>query len=149
MTRRIHFKECEQVAVCYPYLKRSVSQLSSSLLQANNWMIVAFELRGKTNAQWSGSRFRTNFETATDSNIRSQNMETNSATFFLFAKFIAILVIFTVFILLVLIMTLVERRMLAFIQGRLGPNRVGIGGILQPVADGLKSLLKEKINPVE
>ena len=100
-----------------------------------------------TNGVVQGSAL--SFETAADFNIRFKNMETNSAPFFLIAKLIAILAIFTVFTLLVLIMTLVERRMLAFIQGRLGPNRVGIGGILQPVADGLKSLLKEKITPVE
>jgi NADH-quinone oxidoreductase subunit H len=50
---------------------------------------------------------------------------------------------------LVGLMTLVERRLLAFIQGRLGPNRVGFGGILQPIADLVKSLFKEKVLPRE
>jgi len=76
-------------------------------------------------------------------------METNSTAVFVEAKFFAILIIFTVFMLLVAMTTFVERRLLAFIQGRLGPNRVGIGGILQPLADGLKSMLKEKIIPTE
>lgn len=76
-------------------------------------------------------------------------MDTNSTFFFITAKLVAILVIFGIFMMLVAMTTLVERRMLAFIQGRLGPNRVGIGGILQPFADGIKALLKEKINPTE
>jgi NADH-quinone oxidoreductase subunit H len=40
-----------------------------------------------------------------------------------------------------------ERRILGFFQSRLGPNRVGPLGLLQPVADGLKLLLKEDIVP--
>jgi NADH-quinone oxidoreductase subunit H len=43
--------------------------------------------------------------------------------------------------------TLLERKGLGRIQNRLGPNRVGIFGILQPVADGLKMLTKEDIVP--
>jgi NADH-quinone oxidoreductase subunit H len=41
----------------------------------------------------------------------------------------------------------VERRVAAFIQDRLGPNRVGPAGLLQPLADGLKFLLKEELVP--
>lgn len=40
-----------------------------------------------------------------------------------------------------------ERRLLGFLQGRLGPNRVGPGGILQPFADALKLMIKEDIIP--
>ena len=43
--------------------------------------------------------------------------------------------------------TLVERRLCAFIQDRVGPNRVGPFGLLQPVADGIKALLKEDFTP--
>jgi len=44
-------------------------------------------------------------------------------------------------------LTLAERKVIGFIQVRIGPNRVGPMGLLQPVADGLKLLLKEVIVP--
>ena len=43
--------------------------------------------------------------------------------------------------------TLIERKALGRIQNRIGPNRVGRWGILQPIADGLKLLIKEDIVP--
>jgi NADH-quinone oxidoreductase subunit H len=45
------------------------------------------------------------------------------------------------------VMTWVERRTLAFMQYRLGPNRAGPWGILQPVADGIKLFFKEEAMP--
>lgn len=42
---------------------------------------------------------------------------------------------------------LLERRLLGFFQLRLGPNRVGPAGLLQPLADGLKMMLKEDLLP--
>ena len=62
-------------------------------------------------------------------------------------KFAAITVAFVVVLLIVAYTVLAERRILGFIQGRLGPNRVGYGGVLQPFADLLKFILKEDIVP--
>ncbi len=44
-------------------------------------------------------------------------------------------------------MTLIERRLLARIQGRLGPNRAGPFGLFQPIADAVKMAFKEQIIP--
>ncbi len=44
-------------------------------------------------------------------------------------------------------LVLVERKVAAYIQDRLGPNRVGPWGLLQPLADGAKFILKEEIIP--
>jgi len=44
-------------------------------------------------------------------------------------------------------LVLVERKAAAYIQDRLGPNRVGPWGLLQPLADGLKFILKEELVP--
>jgi len=60
---------------------------------------------------------------------------------------IGILIAFTVVMTMVAYTVLAERRILGFIQGRLGPNRVGPGGFLQPFADLLKFILKEDIVP--
>jgi len=60
---------------------------------------------------------------------------------------IGIMVAFTVVMTLVAYTVLAERRILGFIQGRLGPNRVGPGGFLQPIADLVKFIFKEDIVP--
>jgi hypothetical protein len=43
--------------------------------------------------------------------------------------------------------TLAERKVAAWLQDRVGPNRAGKGGLLQPLADGLKLFAKEEFEP--
>ncbi|KAB2902916.1 MAG: NADH-quinone oxidoreductase subunit NuoH [Anaerolineae bacterium] len=44
--------------------------------------------------------------------------------------------------------TVLERRLIAWLQQRVGPNRAGPQGLLQPVADGVKLIFKEDVTPV-
>ena len=60
---------------------------------------------------------------------------------------IKVVVLFNLLLGLFSVMTWVERRVLAFMQFRLGPNRTGPLGILQPVADGIKLFFKEEVIP--
>jgi NADH-quinone oxidoreductase subunit H len=72
---------------------------------------------------------------------------TLSPTLLLISHALKVVVVFTATLLLVALLTLAERRISAWIQDRLGPNRVGPQGILQPIADGLKNFLKEETYP--
>ena len=68
---------------------------------------------------------------------------------FILLSVIKLLVVFTVTLVGVALLTLMERKVSAWMQNRRGPNRVGWAGLLQPAADGLKNILKEETSPAE
>lgn len=63
------------------------------------------------------------------------------------AKAIIILVIFAITLLIATYSTYAERKIAAFLQDRLGPNRAGPFGLLQPLADAVKMFFKEDFIP--
>ncbi|HEY0969766.1 MAG TPA: NADH-quinone oxidoreductase subunit NuoH [Gemmatimonadales bacterium] len=63
------------------------------------------------------------------------------------AAIVKLLVFFTVYLVTVALLTLAERKIAAWIQDRIGPNRAGPGGLLQPAADGVKNFMKEEVRP--
>lgn len=75
-------------------------------------------------------------------------METVIKTIFPFAVFaVAILLAFQGVLMIVAYTVLAERKVLGWIQGRIGPNRVGPWGVLQPFADLFKFIFKEDLVP--
>lgn len=62
-------------------------------------------------------------------------------------SFAKTLTFFAVVLLWAAYVTLAERRFASFFQNRLGPNRAGFQGLLQPMADGLKFIMKEELVP--
>lgn len=62
---------------------------------------------------------------------------------------IKLIVVFTITLVGVALLTLMERKVSAWMQYRHGPNRVGFAGLLQPAADGLKNIIKEETLPGE
>ena len=69
-------------------------------------------------------------------------MDFNNPFIYAAGLIVAITIVFLTIMLLVAFTVLAERRVLAFIQGRVGPNRVGFGGVLQPFADFIKTMMK-------
>ncbi|GGH09779.1 MULTISPECIES: NADH-quinone oxidoreductase subunit NuoH [Pedobacter] len=68
-------------------------------------------------------------------------------TGFIIEKFILVAVIFGISLVIAMYSTYAERKVAAFLQDRLGPDRAGPFGILQPLADGVKMFMKEEIIP--
>ncbi|MCQ6960489.1 NADH-quinone oxidoreductase subunit NuoH [Mucilaginibacter aquariorum] len=62
-------------------------------------------------------------------------------------KFGLIIIIFLISLVVAMYSTYAERKIAAFFQDRVGPNRAGPFGILQPLADGAKMFMKEEIIP--
>ena len=62
---------------------------------------------------------------------------------------VKVIVIFAGLLTMVAYATWFERRTVAFMQSRLGPNRVGPFGLLQPIADAVKLLFKESFLPAD
>ena len=66
---------------------------------------------------------------------------------FLLLSVLKMLFVFTAIMIGVALLTLMERKVSAWMQNRRGPNRVGWAGLLQPAADGVKNILKEETYP--
>ncbi|MDP1744594.1 MAG: NADH-quinone oxidoreductase subunit NuoH, partial [Bacteroidota bacterium] len=66
---------------------------------------------------------------------------------FLIYKIILVVVVFAVTLVVAMYSTYAERKVAAFLQDRIGPNRAGPFGILQPLADGIKMFMKEEVIP--
>ena len=62
-------------------------------------------------------------------------------------KSVIIIAVFAITMIMAMYSTLAERKIAAWLQDRVGPNRAGKGGILQPLADGLKLFSKEEFLP--
>src|SRR3954462_6101413 len=66
---------------------------------------------------------------------------------FVIEKFVLVTILFAISLLIAMYSTYAERKVAAFLQDRLGPDRAGPVGILQPLADGVKMFMKEEIIP--
>ncbi|OGS81291.1 MAG: NADH-quinone oxidoreductase subunit H [Flavobacteria bacterium RIFCSPLOWO2_12_FULL_31_7] len=66
---------------------------------------------------------------------------------FIIEKSVIIVAVFALTMLMAMYSTWAERKVAAFLQDRVGPNRAGWGGLLQPLADGAKLFTKEEFFP--
>ncbi|QBZ97277.1 NADH-quinone oxidoreductase subunit NuoH [Flavobacterium sangjuense] len=66
---------------------------------------------------------------------------------FIIEKSVLIVVVFAITMIMAMYSTWAERKVAAFLQDRVGPNRAGWGGLLQPLADGMKLFAKEEFEP--
>ena len=68
--------------------------------------------------------------------------------YYILEKFLLIGLVVTLSMVVAMYATYAERKVAAFLQDRIGPNRAGIFGLLQPLADGGKLFFKEEIIPL-
>ena len=66
---------------------------------------------------------------------------------FIIEKSVVIVTVFAITMIMAMYSTYAERKVAAFLQDRIGPNRAGKFGLLQPLADGLKLFSKEEFFP--
>ena len=66
---------------------------------------------------------------------------------FIIEKSVIIVVVFAITMVMAMYSTWAERKVAAYLQDRVGPNRAGWGGLLQPLADGMKLFAKEEFEP--
>ena len=66
---------------------------------------------------------------------------------FLLVTVVKMVVVFSIVMVAVAYSTLLERKVSAWMQYRMGPNRAGYGGLGQPIADGIKNIVKEETLP--
>jgi NADH-quinone oxidoreductase subunit H len=66
---------------------------------------------------------------------------------YILIKLILVIVVFALWMTMVPVMIWLERKVIADIQVRIGPNRVGPFGLLQPIADAIKLVMKEDLTP--
>ena len=66
---------------------------------------------------------------------------------FIIEKLLLVVIVVSASLVVAMYSTYAERKVAAFMQDRVGPNRAGPFGILQPLADGLKLFMKEEIIP--
>jgi NADH-quinone oxidoreductase subunit H len=109
----------------------------------NNYEVSLILLKSKMTFDFSDNILLTNFYTF----INTDYVLTWSTFSMVFEFIILSLVIIVPLLISIAYYTLAERKVMAAIQRRKGPNVVGFWGLLQPLADGLKLVVKEMIIP--
>ena len=87
------------------------------------------------------------FRFSNDEKRKTKNEKRMST--YLIVKIIIIVSVFLISLVVAMYSTYAERKVAAFLQDRLGPNRAGPFGLLQPLADGVKLFFKEEFIPLK